>query len=418
MYLLCDANAFYCACEQLFRPDLKGKPVIVLTNNDGACAALNKEAKFLGIKRGQPYFEIKNIIKKHNVTVFSSNYALYGNISNRVMTLLESMAPKLTIYSIDEAVMNIQGMESVMPLEVFGRLVQQRVLKEIGLNTGIGVAQTLTLMKLANYAAKKWPATQGVVVLTDRERQRKLMALVPVGDVWGVGRKISARLNSMGIKTALQLADSNLQLIRKTFGVVLERTCRELNGIDCISIENLSAKEQIIVSRSFGERVTQLQDMRQAVFQYAERAAEKLRQEHQYCRQISVFIRCSPYSPEPYYGNNANQTLLLATQDTRDIVAAAMRGLDTIWKEGYRYQKAGIILNDFCSRPGQIDMFDDSHPKANSEQLMKAIDRINQTGLGRIWFAGQGIEKVWKMRREMLSPAYTTRWRDLPKARL
>ncbi len=263
MYLLCDANAFYCACEQLFRPDLKGKPVIVLTNNDGACAALNKEAKFLGIKRGQPYFEMKNIIKKHNVTAFSSNYALYGNISNRVMTLLESMAPKLTIYSIDEAVMDIQGMESVMPLEVFGRQVQQRVLKEIGLNTGIGVAQTLTLMKLANYAAKKWPATQGVVVLTDRERQRKLMALVPVEDVWGVGRKLSARLNSMGIKTALQLADTNLQLIRKTFGVVLERTCRELNGVDCISIENLSAKEQIIVSRSFGERVTQLQDMRQ-----------------------------------------------------------------------------------------------------------------------------------------------------------
>lgn len=220
----------------------------------------------------------------------------------------------------------------------------------------------------------------------------------------------------MGIKTVLQLADANLNLMKKTFGVLVERTVRELNGTSCISIDALPAKQQIICSRSFGERITQLQDMRQAVCQYAERAAEKLRQERQYCRHVSVFLRTSPYANEPQYGNNANQTLMLATQDTRDIVAAAMKALDSIWRDGYRYQKAGIVLNDFCSRPGQIDMFDETPRRQNSDALMHAIDRINTTGMGKVWFAGQGIDKGWRMKRDMLSPAYTTRWSDLPLA--
>lgn len=181
----------------------------------------------------------------------------------------------------------------------------------------------------------------GVVDLSDRQRQRKLMALLPIDEVWGIGRKLSAKLKIMGIETVLQLADANLQLMKRTFGVVVERTVRELNGTPCISIDALPAKQQIICSRSFGERVTQLQDMRQAVCQYAERAAEKLRQERQYCRHVSVFVRTSPYSNDPYYGNNANQVLMLASQDTRDIVAAAMKALDQIWRDGYRYQKGG-----------------------------------------------------------------------------
>jgi DNA polymerase V len=418
MYLLCDINSMYPSVEQLFRPDLKGKPVICLSNNDGACVSANKEAKKLGIKRGAPYFQIKALIERNQVTCFSSNYALYGDLSARTMTILESLAPSMTVYSIDEAFLTIDGIENCEPLEIYGKRVRDTVLQQTGLTSGIGIAQTLTLAKLANHAAKTWPATGGVVDLSDRHRQRKLMAILPVTEVWGIGRQLSVKLKVMGIETVLQLADANLQLIKKTFGVVVERTVRELNGTPCISIDALPAKQQIICSRSFGERVTTLHDMRQAVCQYAERAAEKLRHERQYCRYISVFIRTSPFSNEPFYSNNGNQRLMLATQDTRDIIAASMRALEQIWRDGYRYQKAGIILNDFCSRPGQIDMFDESPPKANSEQLMKAIDRINREGIGKVWFAGQGIDKGWKMKREMLSPAYTTRWGDLPKVRL
>lgn len=418
MYLLCDINSMYPSVEQLFRPDLKGKPVICLSNNDGTCVSANKEAKQLGIKRGAPYFQIKALIERNQVTCFSSNYALYGDLSARTMTILESLAPSMTVYSIDEAFLTIDGIENCEPLEIYGKRVRDTVLQQTGLTSGIGIAQTLTLAKLANHAAKTWPATGGVVDLSDRHRQRKLMAILPVTEVWGIGRQLSVKLKVMGIETVLQLADANIQLIKKTFGVVVERTVRELNGTPCISIDALPAKQQIICSRSFGERVTTLHDMRQAVCQYAERAAEKLRHERQYCRYISVFIRTSPFSNEPFYSNNGNQRLMLATQDTRDIIAASMRALEQIWRDGYRYQKAGIILNDFCSRPGQIDMFDESPPKANSEQLMKAIDRINREGIGKVWFAGQGIDKGWKMKREMLSPAYTTRWGDLPKVRL
>jgi len=241
---------------------------------------------------------------------------------------------------------------------------------------------------------------------------------MPVNETWGIGRKLSEKLNAMGIKTVLQLADANLNLMKKTFGVVVERTVRELNGTSCISIEALPAKQQIICSRSFGERITQLQDMRQAVCQYAERAAEKLRQERQYCKHVSVFLRTSPYANEPQYGNNANQTLMLSTQDTRDIVAAAMKALDSIWQDGYRFQKAGIVLNDFCGKPGQIDMFDESPPRPHSEALMGILDHINTTGMGKVWFAGQGIDKGWKMKRDMLSPAYTTKWNEIPTAKI
>ncbi len=416
MYLLCDVNSMYASVEQLFRPDLKGRPVAVLSNNDGAIVALNKEAKKLGIKRFAPYFQARDIIRRHQVTCFSSNYALYGDLSARIMSTLEEMAPELTIYSIDEAFLKITGIDACESFLAFGQRVRATVRQRTGLTCGIGIAQTLTLAKLANHAAKTWPATGGVVDLSNRDRQRKLMALLPVNEVWGIGRRLSEKLNSMGLKTALQLADANLQLIKKTFGVVVERTVRELNGTPCISIDALSSKQQIICSRSFGERITQLHEMRQAVCQYAERASEKLRQERQYCKHVSVFLRTSPYANEPQYGNNANQTLMLATQDTRDIVAAAMRALDAIWKDGYRFQKAGIVLNDFCDKPGQIDMFDETPPRANSDALMSVVDRINTTGIGKVWFAGQGIDKGWKMKREMLSPAYTTRWCDLPRA--
>ncbi|MEL2244365.1 translesion error-prone DNA polymerase V subunit UmuC, partial [Leclercia adecarboxylata] len=249
-------------------------------------------------------------------------------------------------------------------------------------------------------------------------RIAKLLALQPVEEVWGVGSRIAKKLSTMGITTALQLAQANPSFIRRNFNVVLERTVRELNGESCIALEDApAAKQQIVCSRSFGERVTTYADMRQAVCQHAERAAEKLRGERQFCRQIALFIKTSPFSAAPYYGNVACEKLYTPTRDTRDIIAAATNALDRIWVDGHRYAKAGVMLNDFTpTGVSQLNLFDDVQPRKHSEELMKVLDGINHSGLGKIWFAGRGIAPEWQMKREMLSPAYTTRWSDIPSA--
>lgn len=253
------------------------------------------------------------------------------------------------------------------------------------------------------------------------KRTETLLANQPVEEVWGVGQRIGKRLNVMGISSALQLARAHPALIRKAFNVVLERAVRELNGESCIPIEELPpAKQQICCSRSFGERITSKVAMQQALCQYATRAAEKLRCERQFCRRISVFIRTSPHAVnEVFYGNTAGEKLTLPTQDTRDIIEVAMRSLDRIWLEGRRYMKAGIMLDEFTlDGVSQLNLFDDVQPRANSAQLMKVLDGINQSGLGHVWFAGQGTNTEWRMKREMLSPSWTTRWSDIPVARI
>lgn len=267
------------------------------------------------------------------------------------------------------------------------------------------------------------PQFGGVLALTpgNPRRTEKLLSLQPVEEIWGVGRRISRKLGTLGITTALQLARANPTFIRKNFNVVLERTVRELNGESCISLEEAPPpKQQIVCSRSFGERVTTYEAMRQAVCQYAERAAEKLRGERQFCRQIAVFVKTSPFAvKEPYYGNVASEKLMTPTQDTRDIIAAAVKALDRIWVNGHRYAKAGCMLNDFTpTGVSQLNLFDDIQPRSNSNQLMKVLDGINHSGLGKVWFAGRGIAPEWQMKRELLSPAYTTRWAELPVARL
>ncbi len=421
MFALADVNSFYASCETVFRPDLRGRPVVVLSNNDGCVIARSREAKHIGVKMGLPYFQLGELARRHRIAIFSSNYALYADMSARVMSILEAMAPRTEIYSIDEAWMDVGGIEAGMSYTDFGHRVRANVRQATGLTVGVGIARTKTLAKLCNHAAKQWPATGGVVALDDPVRLRKLMSLAPVEEIWGVGRRIARKLNTMGIHTALQLAESNTQFIRKTFSVVLERTVRELQGEACIALEEQTpVKQQIVCSRSFGGRVTALDDMRQALCRYAERAAEKLRQEKQYCRQIAVFIRSSPYAVnEPYYANGTSETLLTATQDTRDIIAAAMRGLERIWQDGPRYAKAGVMLNDFApGRQAQLQLFDECPPRSASAELMAVLDKINHTGIGRVWFAGQGIAPSWAMRRDMLSPAYTTRWGELPEARL
>ena len=421
MFALCDVNSFYASCETVFRPDLKGRPVVVLSNNDGCVIARSAESKPF-VKMGEPYFKQKDMFRRHGVICFSSNYELYADMSNRVMTTLEELSPRCEIYSIDEAFCDLTGVRSCRDLTDFGREIRETVLRRTHLTVGVGIAQTKTLAKLANHAAKKWQRqTGGVVDLSNIEKQRKLMGALPVDDVWGVGRRISKKLEAMGIKTVLQLADTDIRFIRKHFNVVLERTVRELRGEPCLGLEEFApVKQEIVCSRSFGGRITEYHEMRQAICTYASRAAEKLRGEHQYCRFISAFVKTSPFAlNEPYYGNSASVKLLTPTQDSRDIIAAATRCLDAIWKDGHRYQKAGVMLGDFYSQGvAQLNLFDDNAPRQNSEKLMEVLDHLNaKNGRGALYFAGQGIQTAWQMKREMLSPRYTTRYSDLLRVR-
>lgn len=420
VFALVDCNNFYASCEKLFRPDLKDTPVVVLSNNDGCVIARSREAKSLGIKMGVPVFQIKAEMQRHGILAFSSNYALYADLSSRVMRTLEEMAPRVEVYSIDEAFLDLTGIESAISLVEFGQQVRERIGHWIGITVCVGIAPTKTLAKLANHAAKKYPATQGVVDLTNPDRQRRLLTLVPVDDVWGVGKRLSKLLNALGITTALDLANASPRAIRDQFSVVLERTVRELNGESCIELEEIPpTKKQIVCSRSFGAKVTQFELLREAVCEYATRATEKLRKEQQQAKVMTVFIRTSPFKDnEPQYSNSASGELLTPSCDTRDFIELANHLLKRIWKDGFRYAKAGVMLSDFYD-PGmfQPGLFDDVSTRSNSQQLMSVLDTINQSGAGKVFFAGQGTKKDWSMKREHLSPAYTTRWDQLPRVK-
>ncbi len=419
VFALVDCNNFYTACERRFRPDLAGVPIVVLSNNDGCIISRSAEAKAMGIKMGVPFYQIEPYLTQQGVAVFSSNYALYADMSARVMSILEQESPRVEIYSIDEAFLDLSGMESVATLADFGRHIRTTVQQWTGITVCVGIAPSKTLSKLANHAAKRYPATGGVVDLTSPERQRRLLQLVPVDEVWGVGRRLSKRLYKDGIKTALDLACCHPKTIRQQYSVVLERTVRELNGESCLSLEDVTpTKQQIICSRSFGERITCFQSMREAVCEYTVRAAEKLREEGQTAKRINLFMRTNRHNPaEPQYMPSLGAELPLPTDDTRDLVAAAIRLLRSSWKDGYRYMKAGIMLTDFYE-PGvyQPGLFDDAHTRPNAKALMSVLDKINHSGKGQIFLAGQGVQKEWRMTRQNLSPAYTTRWRDLPSA--
>lgn len=419
-YALVDCNSFYAACERLFRPDLQGKPIVVLSNNDGCIVARSAEAKALGIKMGTPYFQIERFLQQAGVAVFSSNYALYADISHRVMSLLEESAPRVEVYSIDEAFLDLTGLTSLTDLNSFGHGIRQRIAQYTKIAVCVGIAPTKTLAKLANHAAKQWPATVGVVDLSSPERQRRLMQLLPVNEIWGVGRRLSKRLQADGILTALDLACADPKSIRKQYSVVLERTVRELNGEPCLNLEDVvPTRQQIICSRSFGERITRFQQMREAICEYTVRAAEKLRHEERLARRVSIFLKTNRFNPsEPQYMPAPGAELPVPTDDTRTLVETTSRLLRACWKEGYRYMKAGVMLTDFYE-PGiyQPGLFDDTHEKPNARALMSVLDHINHSGKGRVFIAGQGTCKEWQMKRQRLSPAYTTRWNDIPRAR-
>lgn len=312
MFALVDVNNFYASCETVFRPDLVGKPVVVVSNNDGCIISRSAEAKALGISMGAPYFKIKNELSRQRVTVFSSNYALYADLSHRVMQTLMDLAPRVEIYSIDEAFIELPDEGS---FEVLGHQIRDAVRRNTGLTVGVGIGPTKTLAKLANLAAKTWRKTNGVVDLCATERQRKLLSLIPAHEVWGVGRRTRKKLEQMGIESALQLADSSTWVIRQHFNVVLERTVRELRGESCLALEEFApTKQQIIFSRSFSHRITTYDEMHQVVCAYAERAAEKLRAERQYCCVVSLFMRTSPHAEnETFYAPQASGRFIVPT---------------------------------------------------------------------------------------------------------
>lgn len=447
MYALIDCNSFYANCEKLFRPDLKYKPVVVLSNNDGCVVARSSEAKALGIKMGAPYFQVKDFCLAHHVAVFSSNYTLYADMSQRVMATLESLCPTVEIYSIDEAFLYLADYPVAMQdLQEYGKQLKEIVEQYTGIPVSVGIGQTKTLAKLANHAAKQYPATGGICVLNQATWIRRLMQITDVGEVWGVGRRYVQRLNAMGIQTVYQLAICEPGKIRQHFGVVLERTCLELNGQSCLEIEQVVAKKQIISSRSFSSRITCRQDLTNAICGHVAQAATKLRAQQSVCSCLTVFAKNSPFSQtERYTPLSGQYQFTTPTADTRVMIAGARAVLDKIYKDNVRYAKAGVMLSGICQHDEvQPDLFSplaginnndcvNRQTEDKSTRLMALLDEMNQRNNRRLkhakphrdhdkptlFIASQGLndQQSWQMSRRHLSPCYTTRVNDLVVAK-
>ncbi len=414
MFALIDCNSFYASCERVYRPWLGDVPVVVLSNNDGCVIARTREAKLLGIPMGAPYFQWRDQMREWGVVCFSSNYELYGQMSARVMTTLEEMFPRLEVYSIDEAFADLTGLQS--DLVEMGREARARVLLWTGIPVGVGIGPTKTLAKLANWAAKTWRKSEGVIDLRDPSRRDRLLQMTDVSEVWGVGRRLTARLQPLGIKTAWDLAQYDPGSLRRHFSVVLEKTARELRGISCLQLEEAVPPRQMICSsKMFGARVRELPQIREAVAAYVSKAAEKLRAQGSLAGALQVAIRTGMHNPDqPRYANAINCPLPYPTDDTRVLAAAAIRGLDAIYRPGYAYSKADVLLMDLRQR-GEFtgDLFAAS-PSPGADRLMAVIDRINaREGRGTVRLGRIPAAPEWAMRREMMSQRYTTRWDEL-----
>lgn len=417
VFALIDCNSFYASCERVFRPDLQRVPIVVLSNNDGCVIARSADAKPF-VKMGEPYHQIRGTLQRHGVLAFSSNYALYGDISERVMTVIESMVPALEVYSIDEAFADLTG---IVDRERLGRLIRAQVLQLTGIPTGVGIATSKTLAKLANAAAKKWQRqTGGVVDICDPVRRDKLLKVMPVEEVWGVGRRMNEHLTAMGVKTAWDLAQADAQTLRRKFSVVVEKTARELRGISCLSLEDAAPpKQEICSSRAFGQRLYEIEPIREAVASYAARACEKLRAQGSFCKRVRVGVRTGMFNPdESKYAKGMVVELPHPTDDTRLVINAALQGLEVIFRPGYAYAKAEIMLMDLRQR-GEFsgDLFADEQPEA-TDRVMGVLDSINaKWGRGTLRPARVTLTPGWGMKRELKSPSYTTRWDELWRVR-
>lgn len=418
---LIDANNFYCRCEQIFRPDLErdGKVIVVLSNNDGCVVARSAEAKALGIKMGVPWFELKDTAVKHGVVAFSSNYALYADMSNRLMNILGGFSPIQEVYSIDECFLNLTGFTDIRERAYSMRA---QVNKWTGLVVCVGIGPSKTLAKLANNVAKKHPKSKGVFnfnILTPSQ-QANVLSHIEVSDVWGVGRKLSAKLQTMGIETVLQLRDADPASMRAKFGVVMEKTIRELRGEECIGIEEVApAKQQIISSRSFGNPVVLIEDLADAITHFVTNAAGKLRAQNSIAGLLQVFIMTDRFREDrPQYNPTIAIPLPVATADSMKIASYAYQGLQSIFKDGYQYKKAGVILGDIRSKHIlQTDLFADQEETCTAA-LMATMDAINSKyGRGTLKISNDGARRAWGMRAENKSPHYTTDWNEIARCK-
>ena len=410
---LVDCNSFYVSCETLFNPKLRNKPVVVLSNNDGCIISRSNEAKALGIKMGEPYFKEKDVIVKNNVQVFSSNYSLYGDISRRVMRTLKRFNSNIEIYSIDEAFLDLSNF-SDDEIEGVGHEIRSVVLKWTGIPTSIGIAKTKTLSKVANHIAKK--KQSGIVSLIGIENIDPILEKVEINDVWGVGKQLTKFYHQNGIYNAKQLKNKSNTWIKKSSNVLSSRTAMELRGISCINLETKSSKRKsCVVSRSFGKRVENFQELKEAIVGYVLNASEKIRSESLVTKSITVFVRTSPFqSRYGFYSNSKTIDFPIATNNSIEIVKAALNALENIFKNGYRYQKAGVMLSHLSESTNNKNLFS-SERDEKIKNLMKSIDNTNyRYGRSTLSLASAGVHKKWNSKRQHYSKIDTSDFHCLP----
>ena len=407
-----DVNNFYVSCERVFNPKLENKPVVVLSNNDGCAISRSNEAKTLGIKMGTPWFKLKEFAKQENVTALSSNYTLYLDMSHRVMTLLSKFSPEQEIYSIDESFLDLTTFKS-KDLIKYGQQIKTKIKQWTGLPVSIGIGSTKTLSKLANHIAKKNSSFKGVCNLNvmDQDTLETWMSHIPVNEVWGVGRSLALKLNQLGIISVLDLKLADPDYIRQQFSIVLEKTVRELNGLICMELKDIAEpNKEIMVSRSFGRRVKDKQELIEAVTAYTSRAAERMRKQESVATSLYIYIRTSPHDDKKQYANGINIPLFQPTDDSMALTNAALLGLDYIYRAGFDYQKAGVTLCNLTSKDKmQGNLFKDTI----AHSRMKIMDTINQRWKGKLKLGSEGVTKEWEMKAQFKSRNYTTDWDQL-----
>jgi DNA polymerase V len=427
LFALVDVNNFYVSCERVFQPKLEQVPMVVLSNNDGCAVARSAEVKALGVKMGTPWFQIQDLAKEHGITAYSSNYTLYGDMSNRVVQVLRGFTPNLEIYSIDESFLQIDTvLKQYRDTLELGQNIKQAVKETTGLPVCVGIGTSKTLAKFANHLAKKHPQFSGVCDVNAMNKQElyQWMSETEVDEVWGIGRRIAKKLKVQNIQSVFDLLQTSPQAMRQQFGMVIERLCYELRGVSCLKLEEVApAKQQIIASRSFGKLVTSQTELAQSVATHAARAAEKLRSQDSVTGALTVFIQTNPFKQnEPQHHQSITIPLADATDNTLTLTNAALAGLRQIYQPHFRYKKAGIILNLISDKPTiQQSLFEDVQSKGKSASLMKAVDAINtRFGNAVIRSAAAGTnntKQAWQMRSNNRSPNYTTSWDELPIAR-
>lgn len=426
MFALVDVNNFYASCEQLWEPRLRNRPVVVLSNNDGCVVARSREAKAIGVPMGAPWFKLRELAKQHRIIALSSNYELYASMSNRVVDVLRDFAPELEVYSIDESFLSLEGMSDISQgvLVAYGHQIRQRIAQWVGLPVCVGVGPTKTLAKFANHLAKKNASFQGVCDITvlSQAQQDQWMAGNEVGEVWGVGRRLSKRLGDMSIETVLDLKRADPEHIRRAFNVVLQKTVEELNGTSCLPLELMApATQEIMSSRSFGQSVYDLDELEEAVATYISRAAEKLRAQHSVAGAITVDIMTNRFKEQaPQYHRSLVVPLPEPTADSKVLAAYAIRALKHIYRPGFEYKKAAVMLSELQPEvQRQACLWDDAADEAareRSRRLMGVLDEVNaRFGRGAVQLGALGTKPVWTMKRGRVSPRYTTRWEDVPK---